>query len=145
MLFTEAELKKMTKKQLSDILRLVKVSGFSVKTKPQLVVMVMDADKAGKLKYIEEEKVIREIRTALGLTNDPRASRTKGIRKSFKDDAKSPTQLADEALSMMRRIQEKGKPRMRKKFKADVDKMMSDFEKRIADTNAKLTTSPLKY
>ena len=73
------------------------------------------------------------MREALGLsTHGNIKNRTQGIRKSKKDDAKSPKALADEALALVKEaLAMKGKPKLKKQLLARMMKEMDKFEEEI--------------
>jgi len=140
MIFTEAQLRRMSNNQLKSILRLARIPKHSNKNKNELVNIVMSADEKDGLKYLEEEKVIIEIRNVLGLTNNPKAKRTKGVRKSFKDDEKTAKQLADEVIVLMKRLKEKKTPKLKRQFKTRVSNMMRDFDEEIKNITSSNTS-----
>ena len=82
----------------------------------------------------EAEKAIKVMREALGLsTHGNIKNRTQGIRKSKKDDAKSPKALADEALALVKEaLAMKGKPKLKKQLLARMMKEMDKFEEEMA-------------
>ncbi len=127
-------LMKIKRAELIRGLKVVGVSGVNNLKKSDLVNKMMDEMEKGKFKQYEADKTILVIREALGLsTHGNLKSRTAGIRKSKKDDAKSASQLANESLSLMKDAMrmEKRKPKLSKDFIKKIKKELELFENEI--------------
>ncbi len=133
MVFSENDLSSLTKEKLKDILRVMKIKGVSTFNKTKLVKKIMDEQDKGNMANYEANQTIAEIRKALGLTNNPLASRTKGVRKTKVDDAKEAKAFADEALGLVRKAMKTigRKPKLSKQFKQRILKEIEDFEDEI--------------
>ena len=98
----------------------------------------MEAGKKIRLAEYDAEAAILKVREALGLsTSGNLKSRTQGLRKSKIDDAKTPKQIASEAMVAMRQaLRIKDKPKLKKQFLAKMKKEMADFEKELDKISA---------
>lgn len=130
------DLKKSKKADLIKSLRAVGITGVSGLNKTKLINKTMDAMEDGKFDNYDADKVILEIREALGLsTHGNVKSRTQGLRKSKVDDAKSAKQLASESLALVKEAlaMTNRKPKLRKQFINRMKKELDDFEIEIKE------------
>ncbi len=128
------ELGALSRKQMVDALKVIKYKKpYRNKNKDELIAIMEQELKSGGFKEYEAEKAIKVMREALGLsTHGNIKNRTQGIRKSKRDDAKSPKALADEALSLVKEaLAMKGKPKLKKQLLARMMKEMDKFEEEI--------------
>ena len=134
------KLETLSRDELKRAAKILKVPKFGNKNKTELISAIMEGGKKQLFRgEYDAEDAILKVREALGLTTDPRAGRTKGIRKSFKDEAKSPKELATEAMAAMRKAmaQTHGKPKLKKQFIARMKKEMDEFEADIEKIKSK--------
>jgi hypothetical protein len=132
-------LKKAKKADLIKSLRAVGITGVSGLNKTKLINKTMDAMEEGKFDNYDADKVILEIREALGLsTHGNVKNRTQGLRKSKVDDAKSAKQLASESLALVKEAlaMTNRKPKLRKQFINRMKKELDDFEIEIKEMTA---------
>jgi len=131
----EKDLMKLPKKTLIDGLKVVKFKGISAKlNKKELVKRMLDGMEEGYFKHYEEEKTIKLIREALGLsTHGNIKDRTQGLRKSKIDDSKTPKQLASESLALVKQAlaMTDRKPKLKKQFISRIRKELDDFEEEL--------------
>jgi len=130
------DLKKAKKADLIKSLRAVGITGVSGLNKTKLINKTMDAMEEGKFDNYDADKVILEIREALGLsTHGNVKNRTQGLRKSKVDDAKSAKQLASESLALVKEAlaMTNRKPKLRKQFINRMKKELDDFEIEIKE------------
>ena len=138
----EARAKKLETLSRNDLLRaakILKLKGFSNKNKKELISLIMDAGKNIRKAEFDAEAAILKVREALGLsTSGNLKSRTAGLRKSKVDDAKTPKQIAAEAMASIRQAMKiKDKPKLKKQFLTRMKKEMEAFEKELDAISAK--------
>ncbi len=131
------KLETLSRNDLKRAAKVLKIKGFGNKNKTELIASIMEAGKKVSDAQYDAEDAILQIREALGLsTSGNIKSRTKGIRKSKKDDEKSPKQLAKEALALMREAtgsRLRTQPKLKKQFIMRMKKELDEFEKEIED------------
>jgi hypothetical protein len=130
----------LSREDLKKAAKVLKLAGYGNKNKTQLVNMIMEASREVSKAQYEAEGAILKVREALGLSTHGKVkSRTQGIRKSFKDEAKSPKELASEALAAMRKAMAmaEGKPKLKRQFVARMKKEMDDFEKEVEEITSR--------
>ena len=127
------KLETLSREQLKRAAKVLKLKGYSNKNKVELIAAIMEAGKKIRLAEYDAESAILKVREALGLsTSGNIKSRTQGLRKSKKEDAKTPKQIASEALTAMREaLAIKDSPKLKRQFLARMRKEMNDFEKDI--------------
>jgi len=131
------KLETLSRNDLKRAAKVLKIKGFGNKNKTELIVDIMEAGKKVSDAQYDAEEAILQIREALGLsTSGNIKSRIKGIRKSKKDDEKSPKQLAKEALALMREAtgsRLRTQPKLKKQFIMRMKKELEEFEKEIEE------------
>ena len=127
------KLETLSREQLKRAAKDLKLKGYGNKNKTELISAIMEAGKEVSKAQYDAESAILKVREALGLsTSGNIKSRTQGLRKSKKEDAKSPKQIASEAMSAMREaLAIKDKPKLKRQFVARMKKEMADFEKEL--------------
>tara|TARA_Y100000004_G_scaffold150852_1_gene173301 strand:- start:261 stop:758 length:498 start_codon:yes stop_codon:yes gene_type:complete len=127
------KLETLSREDLKRAAKILKLKGYGNKNKTQLISAIVEAStRLSKAEY-DAEGAILKVREALGLsTSGNIKSRTQGLRKSKKEDAKTPKQIASEAMEAMRKaLAIKDKPKLKRQFLARMKKEMEDFEKEI--------------
>jgi len=131
------KLETLSRNDLKRAEKVLKIKGFGNKNKTELIADIMEAGKKVSDAQYDAEEAILQIREALGLsTSGNIKSRIKGIRKSKKDDEKSPKQLAKEALALMREAtgsRLRTQPKLKKQFIMRMKKELEEFEKEIEE------------
>ncbi len=131
------KLETLSRNDLKRAAKVLKIKGFGNKNKTELIADIMEAGKKVSDPQYDAEEAILQIREALGLsTSGNIKSRTKGLRKSKKDDEKSPKQLAREALALMREAtgsRLRTQPKLKKQFIMRMKKELEEFEKEIEE------------
>jgi len=131
------KLETLSRTDLKRAAKVLKIKGFGNKNKTELIADIMEAGKKVSDAQYDAEEAILQIREALGLsTSGNIKSRIKGIRKSKKDDEKSPKQLAKEALALMREAtgsRLRTQPKLKKQFIMRMKKELEEFEKEIEE------------
>jgi len=131
------KLETLSRNDLKRAAKVLKIKGFGNKNKTELIADIMEAGKKVSDAQYDAEEAILQIREALGLsTSGNIKSRIKGIRKSKKDDEKSPKQLAKEALALMREAtgsRLRTQPKLKKQFIMRMKKELEEFEKEIEE------------
>ena len=133
------KLEALSRNDLLRAAKILKLKGFSNKNKKELTALIMDAGKNIRKAEYDAEAAILKVREALGLsTSGNLKSRTAGLRKSKVDDAKSPKQIAAEAMASIREAMRiKEKPKLKKQFLARMKAEMEAFEKELDAISAK--------
>lgn len=127
------KLETLSREDLKRAAKVLKLKGYGNKNKTELIALIMEAGKEVSKAQYDAESAILKVREALGLsTSGNIKSRTQGLRKSKKEDAKTPKQIASEAMSAMREaLAIKDKPKLKRQFVARMKKEMADFEKEL--------------
>jgi len=127
------KLETLSREELKRAAKVLKLKGYGNKNKTELISAIMEAGKEVSKAQYDAESAILKVREALGLsTSGNIKSRTQGLRKSKKEDAKSPKQIASEAMSAMREaLAIKDKPKLKRQFVTRMKKEMADFEKEL--------------
>ena len=129
------KLETLSRDELKRAAKVLKLKGYGNKNKTELISSIMEAGKEVSASEYDAESAILKVREALGLSTHGRIkSRTQGLRKSKKDDAKSPKRLASEAMAAMREAtgsRLRTQPKLKKQFLAKMRKEMDDFEKEV--------------
>ena len=98
------KLETLSRDQLKRAAKILKLKGYGNKNKTELISAIMEARKEFTKSQYDAEAAILAVREALGLSTHGKVkSRTQGIRRSAKDEAKSPKELASEAMDAMRK------------------------------------------
>jgi len=125
------KLETLSREDLKRAAKVLKLKGYGNKNKTELIADIMEAGKKISLAEYNAEAAILKIREALGLsTSGNLKSRTAGLRKSKIEDAKSPKQLAAEAMKAVKEAlaATNRKPKLSKQFKMRIKKELDDFE-----------------
>ncbi len=127
------KLETLSRDELKRAAKILKLKGYGNKNKTELIADIMEAGKSIRKSEYDAEAAILKVREALGLsTSGNIKSRTQGLRKSKKEDAKTPKQIASEAMTAMRQaLAIKDKPKLKRQFLAKMKKEMADFEKEL--------------
>jgi len=127
------KLETLSREELKRAAKVLKLKGYGNKNKTELISAIMEAGKEVSKSQYDAESAILKVREALGLsTSGNIKSRTQGLRKSKKEDAKTPKQIASEAMSAMREaLAIKDKPKLKRQFVTRMKKEMADFEKEL--------------
>ena len=127
------KLETLSREDLKRAAKILKLKGYGNKNKTELISAIMEAGKSIRKAEYDAEAAILKVREALGLsTSGNIKSRTAGLRKSKIDDAKTPKQIASEAMASMRQaLRIKDKPKLKRQFLAKMKKEMLDFEKEL--------------
>ena len=125
------KLMKLSREDLKRAAKILKLKGYGNKNKRELAISIMDAGEKVSFAEYDAEGAILNVREALGLsTSGNLKSRTAGLRKSKIDDAKSPKELAAEAMRAVAAALSatNRKPKLNKQFKMKIKKELDDFE-----------------
>tara|TARA_R110002020_G_scaffold296463_2_gene512054 strand:+ start:1550 stop:2047 length:498 start_codon:yes stop_codon:yes gene_type:complete len=127
------KLETLSREDLKRAAKVLKLKGYGNKNKTELISAIMEAGKEVSKAQYDAESAILKVREALGLsTSGNIKSRTQGLRKSKKEDAKTPKQIASEAMSAMREaLAIKDKPKLKRQFVARMKAEMEKFEKEL--------------
>tara|TARA_R110000803_G_scaffold180443_2_gene242869 strand:- start:1202 stop:1699 length:498 start_codon:yes stop_codon:yes gene_type:complete len=127
------KLETLSREDLKRAAKILKLKGYGNKNKTELISAIMEAGKSIRKAEYDAEAAILKVREALGLsTSGNIKSRTAGLRKSKIDDAKTPKQIASEAMASMRQaLRIKDKPKLKKQFLTKMRKEMDEFEKEL--------------
>ncbi len=128
------KLETLSRDQLKRAAKILKLKGYGNKNKTELISAIMEARKEFTKSQYDAEAAILAVREALGLSTHGKVkSRTQGIRRSAKDEAKSPKELASEAMDAMRKAlaMTERTPKLKKQFLARMRKEMDEFEKDV--------------
>ena len=133
------KLETLSREDLKRAAKVLKIKGYGNKNKTELIALVMEAGKNIRKAEYDAESAILKVREALGLsTSGNLKSRTAGLRKSKVEDAKSPKQIAAEAMASIREAMKiKDKPKLKKEFLTRMKKEMDAFEKELDAISAK--------